>query len=201
MSLERFKSAFRETSREGNSAQCVDFGVPGLGALSTELGGATFDHGLYRVLRAEQVPIARSTLEAVFPEYRGRIVPFGFDWLGRHFASDLLRVQNGQPLVLMLEVGAGEAMEIPATLFDFHNVELVDYRDDALAAKFWNQWRNLNPAALAFKMCVGYKVPLFLGGADVIDNLEVQDTDVYIEICGQLRNKVRTLQPSQSVTT
>ena len=40
--------------------------------------------------------------------------------------------------------------------------------------------------------CVGYKVPLFLGGADVLANLEVIDLSVYVEICGQLRNEART---------
>jgi hypothetical protein len=52
---------------------------------------------------------------------------------------------------------------------------------------------------LAFADCVGYKVPLFLGGADGLANLEVIDLSVYVEICGQLRNKVRTLAPGQSI--
>jgi hypothetical protein len=29
--------------------------------------------------------------------------------------------------------------------------------------------------------------------------LEVIDLSVYVEVCGQLRNKTRTLQPGQSV--
>ena len=35
--------------------------------------------------------------------------------------------------------------------------------------------------------CVGYKVPLFLGGADDIGDLELADLDVYWTITGQLR--------------
>jgi hypothetical protein len=34
---------------------------------------------------------------------------------------------------------------------------------------------------------VGYRVPLFLGGSDTLENLEVTDLDVYWTICGQLR--------------
>jgi hypothetical protein len=182
MSLERFKSAFAGTARCSRpfAGQLGDITVPDLALIIGELGGQTFNHGLYRVFRADQLASAREAMEGVFPEYRGRIVPFGFDWLGRHFASDLARVENGKPMVLMLEVGAGEAMEIPASALDFHNVELVEYADDALSAPFWSQWRAGNPSDLKFTDCVGYKVPLFLGGADVVANLEVIDLSVYV---------------------
>lgn len=201
MNLVRFSSAYHATAREtgGASSQDQDFGVPTLGALLRELGGGTFNHGLYRVLRSDQVAATGQALEGVFPEYRGRIVPFAFDWLGRHFASDLARLENGEPLVLMLEVGAGEAMMVPASIGDFHNVELVQHADDALATPFWEQWRRLRPGDLAFSECAGYKVPLFLGGADVVANLDVIDVAVYVDICGQLRSKTRFLLPGQSI--
>ena len=50
-------------------------------------------------------------MEPVFPEFRDRIQPFAFDWLGRHFALDRGRVANGSAQVLMLKVGVGEAMQ------------------------------------------------------------------------------------------
>lgn len=201
MSLDRFKAKFTITSDNADQAPLpnVDFGVPNLGQILNALGGKTFNHGIYRVLRADQITAATQAMEGVFPEYRGRIVPFAFDWLGRHFAIDRGRVEKGQPLILMLEIGAGEAMEIPASVLEFHNVELVDYTNDALAATFWQQWRSDNPTDLAFTDCVGYKVPLFLGGPDVLANLEAIDLSVYVEISGQLRNKIRTLAPGQSI--
>ncbi len=201
MSLDQFKATFTITADNAEQASPpgVDFGVKNLGQILNALGGKTFNHGLYRVLHTDQITAASQAMEREFPEYRGRIVPFAFDWLGRHFACDRARVENGQPQVLMLEVGVGEAMEIPASVLDFHNIELVDYTDDALAAPFWRQWRSSNPTDLAFTDCVGYKIPLFLGGADVLANLEVIDLSVYVEICGQLRNKVRTLAPGQSI--
>ena len=201
MILDRFQQAFTTTSQWVNqhTLPATDFGVQNLGTILDHLGGKTFNNGLYRVLRADQVHALTQAMEDVFPEYRGRIVPFGFDWLGRHFASDNKRIENGQPQVLMLEVGAGEAMEIPACILDFHNHELVEYADDALSMPFWRQWRTLNPSDVEFTQCVGYKVPLFLGGPDELSNLEVVDLSVYAEICGQLRNKTRTLLPEQSI--
>ncbi len=41
--------------------------------------------------------------------------------------------------------------------------------------------------------CVGYRKPLFLGGQDVIDNLEISDMEVYWSLCGQLLGRVRNL--------
>jgi len=199
MSLERFRSAFKITANAEEASPSSNFGVEELGQIFNALGGKTFNNGLYRVFRTDQIAAATQAMERVFPEYRGRIVPFAFDWLGRHFASDRARLENRKPQVLMLEVGAGEAMEIPASVLDFHNVELVDYADDALAAPFWRQWRSQTANDLAFADCVGYKVPLFLGGADALANLEVVDLSVYVEICGQLRNKTRTLAHGQSI--
>jgi len=200
MNLHRFRSAF--TATDGVPPPLPinrDFGVPGLDTLLNELGGQSMNQGLYRVIKPDQVAAATLAMEAVFPEYRGRIVPFGFDWLGRHFACDFKRVESGHPLVLMLEVGVGEAMEIPSTLLDFHNVELVDYIDDVLATSFWRNWRTLNPAELTFNDCVGYKVPLFLGGVDVVENLERIDLNLYVELCGQLRNRALTLPQGQCI--
>lgn len=203
MSLEKFKSAFTITAdNTGQSALgSRDFGIKELEQILDSFGGKTFNHGLYRVLRSDQILKVKRAMENAFPEYRGRIVPFAFDWLGRHFVIDLARMQKGRNLVMMLEIGAGEAMEIPASLLDFHDIELVKYANDALSVPFWHQWRTLNPVDLTFTDCAGYKVPLFLGGADDIANLEVIDLDVYVEICGQLRNKIRTLQEGQSIQT
>jgi hypothetical protein len=35
--------------------------------------------------------------------------------------------------------------------------------------------------------CVGFRSPLFLGGQDSVDNLELTDLDVYWSLSGQLR--------------
>ncbi len=89
MSLDRFKAAFTVTACDEDQGfqPSSDFGIENLGLVVNELGGKTFNHGLYRVLSTDQVLEATQAMERVFPEYRGRIVPFGFDWLGRHFVA------------------------------------------------------------------------------------------------------------------
>ncbi|MCX6852177.1 MAG: DUF1851 domain-containing protein [Verrucomicrobia bacterium] len=201
MNLDRFKSLYTVTAKSENQSASNEpaFPVPDLAPIIAELGGQTFNHGVFRVFRADQIPAAVQDMESMFPQYRGRLVPFAFDWLGRHFAMDLASGENGHPHILLLEVGVGEAMIIPVPVVEFFNVELVEYADDALAVPFWKKWRDLNPADLAFTDCVGYKVPLFLGGADVVSNLEVNDMSVYVELCGQLRTQIQKLPQGQAI--
>ncbi|WP_193213716.1 T6SS immunity protein Tdi1 domain-containing protein [Luteolibacter marinus] len=127
---------------------------------------------------------------ATFPEYRGSIACFGYDWLGRVFALDQ-RNDEEQWQILMIEPGAGEAMKIPASFAEFHNVELVEYAADALAEPFFEEWVASGGAAPRRLECVAYKVPLFLGGEDVIGNLEMSDMEVYWHLCGELRRSIR----------
>ena len=114
---------------------------------------------------------------------------------------DLGRSDGGQPQVLLLEPGTGEALEIPVPFSTFHDGELVDYADAALAAEFFEAWSAQHPSALPLSpdQCVGYKVPLFLGGHDDVANLEVSDLDVYWTICGQLRRQVKVLPPGTPI--
>lgn len=41
---------------------------------------------------------------------------------------------------------------------------------------------------LKYNECAGYKIPLFLNGDDIVDNLEVSDMEVYWEIMMPLIN-------------
>jgi len=164
----------------------------GYAELTKQFAGCTFENGLYRVHDSASGRAAHEAFRDGFPRYVGRALPFGFDWLGRQFALDQERIQDGEPLVLMLDPGTGETLEIPATFVDFHDGELVDYPDAALAKPFFEAWSVQNHSdllPLAFTQCVGYRVPLFLGGRDVVSNLEVTDLDVYWSLCGQLRGQ------------
>jgi hypothetical protein len=201
MSLNKFLNNFEITSDAGNhdvptSLRDIDADFVSIIKI---LGGKTFNGGLYRVLRADQVSEITKSAEQVFPEFSGRIVVFGYDWLGRYFAIDLKQLEGEKPQILMLETGVGEVMNIPVSILDFHNVEMVDHMNDALSSNFYEKWKKENPLPIPFDKCIGYKIPLFLGGADEILNLEVIDLSVYSEICGQLRSKIVKLAPGQTI--
>ncbi|YCM45159.1 T6SS immunity protein Tdi1 domain-containing protein [Verrucomicrobiaceae bacterium 227] len=161
----------------------------GITELLSSSGGATFANGLYRLHGSGDIAGWTKNVEAAFPEYQGAVACFGYDWLGRHFALDA-RTNEGQWPILLIEPGAGEAMQIPASFADFHNVELVEYASDALSEPFFQEWINSGGGRPRPAECIAYKTPLFLGGSDTIENLEVSDMEVYWHLCGELRGKI-----------
>jgi hypothetical protein len=146
------------------------------------------DHGLLRIHNQRSGAEADSLALAAFPDFRDRVACFAFDWLGRQFSLDSERRQGTEPLVLMFEPGTGEVLEIPVTVRDFLESEIVDAADAALARSFYLEWMESSGVeSVGFTECVGYRVPLFLGGADTVDNLEIVDISVYWSILGQIR--------------
>lgn len=175
--------------------------VQGYAELAGEYAGVTFGRGLYRIHDAQSGPRALAFVLEAFPEFAKRVVPFGYDWLGRQLAVDYGRLQGDQPEVLLLEPGTGEALQIPATFAAFHDEVLIEQTDAALASGFYEAWTAEPGASLPLGRdeCVGYRVPLFLGGDDELENLEVSDVEVYWSICGQLRSGTQQLPPGASI--
>jgi hypothetical protein len=149
--------------------------------------------GAYRLHHPSDVERFTRLAGAAFPTFADRIECFGMDWLGRQFATDRGRIEGGEPLVLMLEPGTGEALEIPVGVAAFHTQELIDEADAVAAVSFFANWISAGGARPGYDQCVGYKVPLFLGGADEVANLELTDLDVYWTLAAQLLSKARDL--------
>lgn len=164
--------------------------------------GRTFGDGLYRVHDSVSGALALEWVQTAFPDLSRRVVPFGFDWLGTQLAIDLGRRVNGQPQIMMLEPGTGEALEIPASFVQFHEETIPHTPDAALARDFFSQWLSTQSTKLplAFEECVGYRIPLFLGGVDTVENLERQDIEVYWTIAGGLISGVRGLPDGTPIT-
>lgn len=176
-------------------------GVPGYPEFAHRYAGCTFQQGLYRMHDRASASWGQAVLADAFPEMATRLRVFGYDWLGRQFAVDDERVQDGEPLVMLVEPGTGDALEIPETFVGFHERELVDHAEAALASDFFTRWSRSQPSLLPLhrRECVGYAVPLFLGGLDDLENLEVVDMEVYWSLCAQLLRGTRRLPPGGTV--
>ena len=148
------------------------------------MNGASFLNGMYRMFKAEDINKWNSIVGESFPKYKDRFNVFAYDWLGRVFA-----LNKASNTVLLFEPGTGEALDIPASFEDFHNIEIVDYSEDSLASDFFESWYSVsNNYNLKNNECAGYKIPLFLNGDDAVDNLEISDMEVYWEIMMPLMN-------------
>lgn len=165
-----------------------------------QLGSKSYNEGIYSVFDPNNVIRSTKMIWDAFPEYNGKVAVFGCDWLGRYFAVDTRRLETGRPQILSMEPGAGEVLQIPNGIEAFHNVDLIEYEDAALAFNFFQEWKSLSGEEIGLGQCVGYKTPLFLGGSDTVDNLELIDREVYTDICGQLRGQTLTLKEGQVIS-
>jgi Domain of unknown function (DUF1851) len=199
--VEVFQSTFRRDpwAREGECKSYSAPSLPGLRQLFDQFGGASFRGGLYRIVHPADLMTWQDRIHFAYPEFEGRIFCFGFDWLGRVFALDIKRTENGQAGVVMFEPGTGEALEIPSNLQSFHEAELIEFGEAALAISFHAKWLAAGGAMPRYDQCIGYRMPLFFGGADEVENLEASDIDVYWHLTGQLILQTKGLPKGTTV--
>lgn len=155
--------------------------------------------GAYRLHDSSDVARYTALAAEAFPDFAKRITCFGADWLGNQFATDEARIIDEDRQILLLEIGTGEVLEIPAGLGTFHDGLLVQEPDAAVALGFFRGWLSGGGAAPRYDQCVGYKVPLYLGGADDVSNLELSDFEVYWGVSAQLLAKARVLPKGTAI--
>jgi hypothetical protein len=146
--------------------------------------GKDFGKGLYRVHYKNEIDKWNGIISEMYPNYTNGFYCFSYDWLGRHFAVDS---KSGH--IIMFEPGTADILEIPCDFIEFHEEEIPNYTDACLALEFFKTWRAYNNSYIEHNKCVSYKIPLFLGGADEISNLEISDMEVYWFICTAALNK------------
>lgn len=196
--FDRFAQAYSVSAREkSRSGQHPVF--PAIADLVERFGGCSFNGGLYRIHTPESSEAISHAVDTAFPQFQGKAVCFGFDWMGRQFALNLTDPNMCDPAVLMFEPGTGEVLDIPVAFSAFHDQELVDFPDAALAAGFFDEWALTSSVSPTFSECVGYRVPLFLSGADDVENLEKVNLDVYWTISAQLIQQTQRVALGTSV--
>lgn len=162
-------------------------------------GGVSFNNGIYRAFDEDSVSLWNGYVTTAFPSYSGQINCFGVDWLGRIFALDVRRKELGLPGVVLFEPGTGDSFEVPGNIVSFHNDVLLNRSEAALAESFFGKWIANGGPAPKIDQCIGYKRPLFLGGADEVSNLEVVGLEVYWGLSSQLIERVRDLPVGTSI--
>jgi len=189
VSFDRLRSSFRVAGGASTDAATQwPFAQEQLDEVFESLGGISLDEGLYRVHTPTSALVWSRLIADGFRAFQDRAITFGFDWLGRQFAVDRDRTGPSGHLCLLLEPGTGQALELPFTAVELHQDGFIDLTDAALASDFYRRWRHEtdDPDPLGAAECIGYRIPLFLGGADEMSNLERTDMAVYWSLVGQL---------------
>ncbi|NUR02000.1 MAG: DUF1851 domain-containing protein [Streptomyces sp.] len=199
---ERFIAAFppdasREAQPYANPRLANLGGFPELISIGA---GASFGDGIIRVHAEGEAQRARELARDMFPEFEDAIEPVAEDWMGRQIAARLRRNSGTAAELLLLEPGSGEAFEIDCNISTLFNDELIDDPDTYLSADLFAEWRRVDSNTLPPGQCVGFKVPLFLGGSGEVDNLEVVDVEVYWSLLAQLRAGTKDLPPGAKIS-
>lgn len=153
-----------------------------------QLGGKRFGHGLFNSFSKDNVKKWTEIVSEAYPEFQNLFKIFGYDWLGRCFGIDLRKSTYGN--TLMFEIGTNDVLEIPCTFDKFLNEEIPLYADACLAKSFFDEWMNNFGKPIVYGRCAGYKVPLFLGGEDSVNNLEDSDMEVYWSVLTQVKSRL-----------
>lgn len=170
-------SSFRRESRLENVAGYIE--LMSFGA------GLSFGSGIVRVHSGDESFRASGLVRQVFPSYSD-IVPIARDWLGRQFVLDFAGVDPRFPRLLLFEPGAAEVFDVECGIEQLFDVEVVADPVTFLASDLFSEWQRRDFDSPRVGQCVGFKVPLFLGGLGSVDNLEMSDEEVYWSIIGQL---------------
>lgn len=179
-----FKSTFILTDSESLAESISETGIP-LELLFSSFAGATFDNGLYRIHCQSSSRVWNNLILESFPKLEEQFDCFGYDWCGRQYA-----VNKSNDKLYMFDCAAFEYMVLDSDLIKFHNIILTENKFDTLLEDEFEEWLNVNSKPLNFTECVGFKIPLFLGGNEDISNLELCDMKFYWELTTQLYNKL-----------
>ncbi|MSS84581.1 hypothetical protein FYJ24_07355 [Actinomycetaceae bacterium WB03_NA08] len=163
--------------------------------------GVSLNQGMLRFHDAETGPLYRALVGEAFPDFAARGVDvLAFDWQGRQYAT--VDSGGGESDIWVADIGRGSIDAVCsvenfiAALKDDHAFDTVFERE------LLDQWRGMVGAensVIPFDSCVAYEVPIFLGGSEGVDNLEVADLEVNWTVGAQIYAQVKDLPEGASV--
>ena len=169
------------------------FQPSGVEELFAELGGAVFGEGAYRIHDPAHVSEWTDLAVAAFPQLEGKALCFASDWLGRQFGLSTDPERSSRLAVVLIDVHWDEVVSTNHELDQFHETLLASDPELALALQRYARWRGSGGAIPAPKQCVDFTVPLYVGGADDLANMAINDMEVVWGIGSQLLRQVRGL--------
>jgi hypothetical protein len=190
--IEKFLKKVKLTGRIKDSNECNS--VTGINKeldfLLKRHGGAIFENGLYRLHTFESCLRWSSIIPEYFEAYQNNMLPFGFDWMGRQFCMST--ADSGS--IYLFDPATEEVLDIDQSLHSLHNVLFTNDAADVLDAELFGRLRAFySLQEISFDQCLGFRIPLFLGGVDALENYEICNMEVYWEITKQLKRQVDNL--------
>lgn len=185
MNYSRFLSAYRLRNPLPGDPPVLNDPLAANGVLSLQLG--VYNDGTYTLLPWAEAASLTELASLVFPIAAGKFTVFGVDWMGRLFATDTTELdQGGSATVVCFDLAEPSSFTTDANFDDFHNHVAVERMNELLNMNQYREWIESRPPPSDGKQCVGYKVPLFLGGEDAVSNMDLSDRAVYLKLLAEL---------------
>ncbi len=157
--------------------------------LLLDIGGCSFNKGLYTVHTFESSLKWAELLSTYFPGYKDEILPFAYDWWGGQYCV----ARKGYEGIYVFDpIDLGDYF-LEQNLLDYHNITLVDDSEILDESYFKEALEKLGLKSLNSNQSVGYKLPLFLNGKADSSNYEITDIEVYWYMQYQIFNKIKDL--------
>ena len=160
-------------------------GIENVLTFTEAFSGKEFENGAFKVFKKEETEKWNNVVKEMFPDYSEQFLLFGYDWLGRFYATD-----EYENIIFVFDPSTNDIMDLENEFAFFINKTLLKNANDILALKLYKKYLKKNSKPL-FSNCVGYKVPLFLGGEDSLENFEESDMEVYWSISAQIIAQIR----------
>lgn len=161
------------------------------------LCGQLLDAGVFQYLEARLGQELQAALRIGFPDYAAFAVPFAVDWMGRIFAG--LQLRSGLTVALF-DVASDDVIDIGAEVFLQEIQQPADF--ELLFLDLWKDWSaHSGQRSLDYGQCVGARQPLFAGGDDRLENMELQDVSVYWSVTAPLLATSRGLPEGAPLPT
>jgi hypothetical protein len=152
--------------------------------------GSCINSGLYRLHTFGSSVQWSLIIGQCFKTHKNKIYPFGFDWMGRQFCMSI----DNNNLLFMFDIATAEYFELQQKLELLHDDDFINDMENMLANDIFTQvLKHSNLKSIGYNECLGYKMPLFMGGNDVVENYQLIDIEVYWETQYQLYEKVKNL--------
>jgi hypothetical protein len=158
-----------------------------------ELKVGVYNNGIYTIISREEANTLLPLVESVFTGVSGNVDLFAVDWMGRIFATDAATPdENGSLVVICLDLAGPTGFYTDANFENFHNHIMVNRQESIFEMKQYREWMKSNSPPGDGVSCVGYKIPLFMGGKDEVENLELSDRSVYLHLLAQMSRAVNS---------
>lgn len=194
MKYDKFFGAYKLTKPMAGELPLMRDNVAKKGISNLKVG--VYNDGIYTIISREVAGNLLPLVESVFPYSKGQIDIIAVDWMGRVFAVDASEKDaSGLSMVSCFDLAEPGSFCTDSNFDEFHEQVAVDRQYALLNMNQYEDWIKGNAPPSDGVSCVGYKVPLFLGGEDCLDNQELLDRSVYLHILAELYQSVQN--PSQ----